>query len=537
MVEWIFICFLIVVCAVLSGFQYHWTNEVSRATTERLRSGFDGQVQLLGRAFDAGLLEAINQLLPGDEPLTANSRATVHESRLKHWLAGKPRPFFRSVAVAVPENSGLQFYLLDQKTGRFTRAVWPVEWNALRDNLARKSAAGSGPPFQDPTGTVSEYPVFRNHLENEWVIFELDCEYVGKVWLPALIQQFLNQDGQLLSDVTVHPFLRPDDIIYATGASAIDTAPRSASVRFNDQGWGTTIPNRKGENDFWVLTASQKPGALEKIVAVARWRNFVLACLLNLLTLAAGFALLRYARRARQVSSMHMRFVANASHELRTPLTVIRAAGENLILGVTSDMERIAQYGRFIVQHAEQLQHLIEGMLELADVRRLAAAPKLEVIRLQDVLESAVAATLADTRAAGCKVETQIFSRLPPVRGDAAALRRVFQNLIVNAAKYAASGGWIGIKTDQIKTTATSMIEVRVEDHGPGIPEQEQANIFEPFARGAANGERQIKGSGLGLSMVQEIVQSHGGTISLRSVPGKGTTFIVCLPELLERAT
>ncbi len=307
-------------------------------------------------------------------------------------------------------------------------------------------------------------------------------------------------------------------------------------MRFNDQGWGTATLNRRGEDDFWVLSATQQPGALEGVVAVARWRNFALACLLNLLTLTAGFALLKYARRVRQVSSLHMRFVANASHELRTPLTVIRGAGENLILGVTSDAERIAQYGRFIVQHAEQLQRLTERMLELADVRRLAAATKFESVNLQDVLESAVATTLADTRAAGCKVETEIFSHLPPVQGDAAALRRVFQNLIVNAAKYAASGGWIGIKTDQMNNGTAPMVEIRVEDHGPGIPEQEQAHLFEPFSRGATHGEKQIQGSGLGLSMVQEIVQAHAGTISLRSIPGKGTTFIVRLPALPGRA-
>ncbi len=222
LIEWVFMGSLIVACAVLSGLQYHWTSEISRATAERLRSGFDGQVQLLGHAFDAGLLEAVNQLLPENEPLTANTRTTVHETRLRHWLAGNPRPLFQRVAVAVPENGGLQLYLLDQRAGRLTRTTWPTEWNALHDNLARKAAAGSGPPFQDPTGTLSEYPVFRDHLENEWMIFELDRGYVAKVWLPALVRQFLNQDGQLLSDVTVHPFLRPDDIIYATGSATAE---------------------------------------------------------------------------------------------------------------------------------------------------------------------------------------------------------------------------------------------------------------------------------------------------------------------------
>ncbi len=533
--EWVFIASLIVTCAVLSGFQYHWTSEVGRATSQRLRDGFDGQVELLGRTFDTELLEACNQLLPENEPLTAASRESVHSGHLRRWQTGHPRPLFRRLAIAVPESGSIQLYLLDQKSAQLFRTPWPSEWAALRDNLARKAAKGSGPPFQDSTGTIIEYPLFRDHLENEWMIFELDRDFIARWWLPELVQRFLNQEGQQLSDVIVHPFLKPEDVIYTTGASTHAADARMATVCFNDQGWGTAIRNRRGEDDFWVLTAWQHPAELERLVAFARWRNFALACVVNLLTLSAGLALLRYVRRMRQVSALHIRFVANASHELRTPLTVIRGAGQNLVRNVTNDPARIAQYGRFILQHADQLNNLIERMLELADVRRFTSAPNLAPVSIQDVLEKAVAATLADTRAADCKVEAQIPSHLPRVRGDASALGRVFQNLITNAAKYAASGGWIGVKTELATTETGLMVEVRVEDHGPGIPESEQAHLFEPFARGTSHGEQKIRGSGLGLSMVKEIVQAHRGTVSLRSVLGQGTAFIVRLPVVTAR--
>ncbi len=536
-VEWVFMIGLIVVCAVLSAFQFRWTSEVSHATTARLRDGFAGQAQLLGHAFDSEQLAACNQLLPEDESLTVSTREAVHAARLNKWLSGNPRRIFRRITVAVPENSTLQLYTLDQTTARLVRTAWPSDWSALHDNLARKAAAGSGPPFQDPTGTLIEFPQFRDHAENEWVIFELDREYIAKTWLPDLVHHFLDPDGQSLSDVTVHPFLRPNDVIYEVGVRIANATAPEIIVRFNGQGWGTEDRNRRGEPDFWVLTARQQPGALEKIVATARWRNFVLACLLNLLTLAAGFALLRYARRARKVSALHMRFVANASHELRTPLTVIRGAGENLVRGVTSDPKRIEQYGRFIVQHADQLSVLVERMLELADVRRISSAPKLQSVALQELLDGAVAATLADTRAAGCKVESHIPSRLPPIKGDLAALRRVFQNLLTNAAKYAASGGWIGIKAGEADGTSSPMVEVRVEDRGPGIPETEQAHIFEPFSRGASTRDQKIPGTGLGLSLVREIVEAHRGTISLQSTVGQGTTFIVRLPVTKEKGS
>ncbi len=442
---------------------------------------------------------------------------------------------FRRLAVAATEGSAVQLYVLDQKTARLIRTPWPPEWDRLRDNVSRKVAAGSGPPFQDSTGTVLEFPVFRNHLENEWMVFDLDREYVAKTWLPDLVRRFLTQDGQPLGNVVVHPWLRPDDLIYRIGAPLKASDAQTISVRFNGQGWGTQTHSRRGEDDFWLLTARQRPGALEAVVAAARWRSFILACLLNLLTLTAGFVLLRYARRSRRVAALHMRFVANASHELRTPLTVIRGAGQNLSRGVTSDPGRIEQYGRFIVHHADQLNRLVERMLELADVRRIAASPEHLPVSVKEALEGAVAATLADTRAAGCKVEVNILSRLPNVKGDAAALRQVFQNLISNAAKYAASGGWIGVKTEQVPGGTTPMVEVRIADRGPGIPEAEQARIFEPFARGASTREKKIQGSGFGLSMVQEIVQAHHGTVSLRSTLGRGTTFIVRLPAMAKK--
>ena len=74
------------------------------------------------------------------------------------------------------------------------------------------------------------------------------------------------------------------------------------------------------------------------------------------------------------------------------------------------------------------------------------------------------------------------------------------------------------------------MLEVRVADRGPGIPENEQAEIFKPFVRGAAAQEKQIRGSGLGLSLVKEIVEAHGGAVLVRSQPGQGATFTVRLP-------
>jgi signal transduction histidine kinase len=173
---------------------------------------------------------------------------------------------------------------------------------------------------------------------------------------------------------------------------------------------------------------------------------------------------------------------------------------------------------------------MIVQLLELAGAKKNGAAPTRKPVALADVLKDAIAAAEHDTQAAGCVVEFEVPAQLPPVSGDAPALRRVFQNLITNAAKHGGDGKWVGVTAALVNGENAPTVEVRVADHGAGISEAEQAEIFKPFARGALAKERQIRGSGLGLSLVQEIVGLHQGAVSVSSKPGHGATFIVRLP-------
>ena len=118
------------------------------------------------------------------------------------------------------------------------------------------------------------------------------------------------------------------------------------------------------------------------------------------------------------------------------------------------------------------------------------------------------------------------------VYGYAAALRRVFQNLIINAAKHGGEGGWIGVTAVNDEDVATPTVEVQIADRGPGIPQNELPEIFKPFFRGALAQSLQTRGSGLGLSLVREIVLSHNGTVSVTSENGRGSIFIVRLPAI-----
>ena len=133
------------------------------------------------------------------------------------------------------------------------------------------------------------------------------------------------------------------------------------------------------------------------------------------------------------------------------------------------------------------------------------------------------------------EVETRLEAGLPPVSGDSLALRHALQNLLANAAKYGRGAGKhsVAISAKLVRGAVrsnTPEIEIRVEDHGVGIPPEEQKHVFDAFFRGRKAVQDQIHGTGLGLHLVKRIVEAHGGTVSLESEPGAGSTFIVRIP-------
>ena len=105
-------------------------------------------------------------------------------------------------------------------------------------------------------------------------------------------------------------------------------------------------------------------------------------------------------------------------------------------------------------------------------------------------------------------------------------MQHALRNLLDNAIKYGGADGWVGIFVSRVNGS----IEIRVADHGPGIPQAEQARIFDPFFRGRRAIDDQIHGTGLGLDLVKSIVEAHGGSVAVESRPGQGTEFNVRLP-------
>jgi two-component system, OmpR family, sensor histidine kinase KdpD len=208
------------------------------------------------------------------------------------------------------------------------------------------------------------------------------------------------------------------------------------------------------------------------------------------------------------------------SHDLRTPVTAIVAAGHALGgRSLTPDERRDLSVA--VVEEGERLSALIDKLLELSRLQAGRADPRRELISVEEVL---LAARDALRDRAG-EVRLSLQPDTPAVRADAVQLEHAFVNLLENALRFSPDlPVLVDVRRVGREVTASFV------DRGPGIDPAEQERIFEPFYRGVQPSNGRAGGSGLGLAIAKGFVEANGGTISVDSLPGRGTSFVVTLP-------
>jgi signal transduction histidine kinase len=276
----------------------------------------------------------------------------------------------------------------------------------------------------------------------------------------------------------------------------------------------------------WRLLVKHPSGSLERAISTARRRNLIVSSsVLAILCLSVGFLVVS-TRRAQELARRQMEFVAGVSHELRTPLAVIRSAADNLADGVVCEPAQVQKYGELVRGEGRRLTEMVEQILEYAGIQSGQRGFALRPVSIRALIDDALDASRTLLDAAQVRVEMDVPDALPPVLGDERGLARVLQNLIGNAVKYGASGGWLGIRAEAVGEE----VRIAIADRGIGIDPADHARIFEPFYRTEDAVAGQIQGAGLGLSLVQRIVESHGGRITILSARASGSTFTVHLP-------
>lgn len=229
----------------------------------------------------------------------------------------------------------------------------------------------------------------------------------------------------------------------------------------------------------------------------------------------------------KKVERMRSEFVGNASHELRTPLTSIKGYLETLKEDFHSG--RLDQAEHFIGIISRNVNRLIDMVQDLLSLAALEHNPELRLETVNALsLSDHVAKELA-VLAAEKNLLIQVSGQVPDFRADPRKVEQVLRNLISNAIKYISEGEKIQIRWE---TDDQQRIVLRVIDDGPGIPEEHHHRLFERFYRIDKGRSRDSGGTGLGLAIVKHIMQSHGGTVSVKSAPGAGAEFICVFPAL-----
>jgi signal transduction histidine kinase len=260
-------------------------------------------------------------------------------------------------------------------------------------------------------------------------------------------------------------------------------------------------------------------------------RNFITSLSFSALTalaLIGGVVMaLRAASRAMKLSQMKADFVSNVSHELRTPLASVRVFGEFLKLGRVKERDKIQEYGEYIETESRRLTQLINNILDFSKIESGQKAYHFE----QTAVECVVADTLKTFEVVleqnGFTVSLEKPSLpLPQVVIDPDAIAQAFINLLDNAVKYSGGSKEIGVKLAE----QGDMVTISVIDHGVGIASEEREKVFEKFYRVGNSLVHDVKGSGLGLSIVKHIIEAHHGRVTVESEPGRGSAFTVHLP-------
>jgi len=227
-----------------------------------------------------------------------------------------------------------------------------------------------------------------------------------------------------------------------------------------------------------------------------------------------------------KLENMRKEFVANVSHELRTPLTSIKSYTETLLDGDIEDRELSIKFLKVINSESDRMTRLVKDLLQLSRLDNKQMKWNMKEISIVDLVKYTVNKMQIEAKSKGHSLECHVIEEVPNIMGDKDRLEQVMVNIISNAIKYTQEGGNIQVYIGK----SNNEVYVKVKDNGVGIPEEDLPRIFERFYRVDKARSREMGGTGLGLSIAKEIVEAHGGNISISSEYGKGTEVLIKFP-------
>jgi signal transduction histidine kinase len=227
--------------------------------------------------------------------------------------------------------------------------------------------------------------------------------------------------------------------------------------------------------------------------------------------------------RVSELSQLKANFISNISHELRTPLTHIKGYIELLVsesLGTVTEEQRHAL--QVSQQSTGKLEALIDDLIMFAIASRGELSIKQESVDIQRLVNLAIKSAANKAQDRGVNLNAIVDEDVPPVQADAQKIAWVLNQLVDNGVKFTPSNGRVVVG---VKREGENLVIVSVTDTGIGIPSTHLDDIFEPFHQLDGSSTRRYGGTGLGLSLVRQIVEAHGSMLEVQSIEGRGSTF------------
>jgi signal transduction histidine kinase len=567
---------LLILLPLLAWMQYEWIGKVSEGDRDRMQASLRRASSQFREDFDREIARvfATFRLEPVQEAaIVPNDYAALYT----RWMetARYPR-LIGELFIAERRNGEPHLERLDPVRRKFEPAEWPAWLITLKNGMA-----GGRPLFFrhmerpiDPNIPALFIPVIpppflhQQHLTPDfierlepiaYVVVTLSLDCIRKELLPELVRtSFPDEDFS----IRIVDRDDPAKVIFAAGPATSSAGSGDISTNFFSlyppgvavaSGPGIAIAPNAGLQTYWFhaeralsftpqaatgvvfeedggawqLVVTHRAGSVDAAIAQVRRRNLAISTGI-LLLLALSMAMIMIStNRAQRLAQQQIEFASAVSHELRTPLAVICSAGENLADGVVADPAQARQYGMVVRDEGRRLSQMIEQVLDFSGIQSERKTYKFRPTDIGEVIQCALDLCETQIREHGFGVEMDIAADMPVVQADKPALVRALQNLISNALKYGGTNRWIGIRA----WSTPAEVCITVDDRGDGISSEDLPHIFEPFYRGRNVVDAQIQGSGLGLSLVQKIVEAHKGSVSVTSTSGQGSSFRIVLSQ------
>ena len=518
---------------VLAILQYRWIDEVSNAQQTQAKSHLREEIRLLSDAFDT---EVTRAALAFDIP--PGPPSSMYGEMERTWATwNRDARWPRMI-------SGLSFLESQSSGWRVRQFGDPATFDV--SSIPPGESSGASPPsrlnakFLDQDLFIDGNPSLLRPLPSlseplgeprmNWVLIRFNERYLADAVFPQLLERYSTAEDRAEFQFEIVARTGPTgsgDIMFAdlfhyrpdclTKHGVVSTAMSPDGYRTHGAGRSpngifntssgpvlrsdvdqaiplNTLLQTVGQclmpldppgHGLMQLVVRHPQGPISAVFNRFRRRNEIVSGVVLATLLAALAVLLISTERARKLARMQTVVAAGISHELRTPLASLRVAADDLKSGHVINVEQARRYGEIIEAQSRRLGHVVDQALALTG-SPASSSPCLRAVSVPEILSAAVNAVAPSLSASRIVIEKRVAPDIPRILADPESILRCLTNLIENSVKYAGSGAKILLSAQACRHSGRPMVEVTVEDRGPGIPDDEANAVFEAFYRGAS---------------------------------------------------